>query len=103
MQDWSPATCGHCGYEVFPAKYAPEMNWPHEHAPTGWVHNADTVDVQKSWDNNGKPMSSHYAHPADNRSVEQEEHGANKFIEEVDTRHEFNKIMKNNNLGRQWD
>lgn len=103
MSDWLPAQCKDCGYEIFPAKYAPAMGWPHEHAPTGWVHNADMVDVRNSWDNNGRHMTEHHAHPADNRSTEQEEHGSSKLMEEVDTLHEFSKIMKNNNLGSQFD
>jgi hypothetical protein len=102
MSSWSPATCSHCGNEIFPAKYAPEMGWPHEHAPTGWVHNADMVDVHNSWDNEGKRMTEHSGHPADNRSVEQEEHGGKDLFQKVTTHHEFNKIIKNNNLGKQF-
>jgi hypothetical protein len=103
---WSPAECGHCGYEVFPAKHAAAMGWEHEHAPTGWVHNQDMTHPNfycecGGKDNRGEDLriSHHHAHPADNRSVEQEEHGANELM--VD--HDFHQVMKGQNLGKQFD
>jgi len=47
-------------------------------------------------DSRGKSamVSHHYAHPKDNRSVEQEEHGANGFMAEHDLGQEVSKIMK---------
>jgi hypothetical protein len=38
--------------------------------------------------------SHHHAHPADNRSVEQEEHGANQLMAEHDLGIEVSKIFK---------
>jgi hypothetical protein len=39
-------------------------------------------------------ISHHYAHPKDNRSVEQEEHGANELMAEHDLGIEVSKIIK---------
>jgi hypothetical protein len=43
---------------------------------------------------NGERTSHHHAHPADNRSVEGEEHGANQFMAEHDLGQEVSKIIK---------
>jgi hypothetical protein len=93
---WLPAECGHCGYEIQPAK---EGNPHGEPAATGWVHHPDVVgkDYYCNCEGNNK-LNHHSAHPADNRSVEQEYHGANEFMKDHDTHIEFNKIVKNNNL-----
>jgi hypothetical protein len=103
MDMWSPAECGHCGYEIFPAKHAAAMGWSHEHAPTGWVHNEDMIGKPHETycekgckDSRGQQekTSHHHAHPADNRSVEGEEHGANEFMAEHDLGQEVSKIIK---------
>ena len=92
---WSPAECKHCGYEIQPV----EVGNPHnEPSPSGWVHNPDMVDHRTYYDNNDKLISEHNAHPADNRSKEQEYHGADELMKTHDTHIEFNKIMRNNNL-----
>ena len=39
-------------------------------------------------------VSHHYEHPKDNRSVEQEEHGANQLMAEHDLGIEVSKIIK---------
>ena len=79
------------------------MGWTHEHAPSGWVHNQDmsgdpsqTYCVAPGCNNR---LNHHTAHPTDNRSVEQEEHGANETMVE----HDFQRLMKNQNLGKQFD
>ena len=103
MDLWSPAECGHCGYEIFPAHLAPAMGWSHEHAPTGWVHNEDMIGKPHETycekgckDSRGQQerTAHHYAHPADNRSVEQEEHGGNQFMAEHDLGQEVSRIIK---------
>jgi hypothetical protein len=100
---WSPAKCNHCNYEIFPAKDAGQMGWSHEHAPTGWVHNQDMLGKPhetycaagcKDSRGNEHKTSHHYAHPKDNRSVEQEEHGGNQFMAEHDLGLEVSKIIK---------
>jgi hypothetical protein len=82
---------------------AASMGWSHEHAPTGWVHNQDMMGKPheaycecggKDSRGNDHMISHHHAQPKDNRSVEQEEHGASEFM--VD--HDFHQIMKSNDM-----
>jgi len=88
---WSPAECGHCGYEIQPVQEGNPHGEPHA---TGWVHQPDMVgkDFYCNCEGN-KKLSHHSAHPADNRSVEQEYHGANELMAEHDLGIEVSKIM----------
>jgi hypothetical protein len=102
---WTPAECAHCGYEVVPAEVGHEIHGSHweEPSPNGWVHNPATVG--KHWTEN-YDTKTHAAMPYDGRTVEQEHAGAEEFQRQLDATHTkaaFEQIMKNNNLGRQFD
>ena len=106
--EWSPAECAHCGYGIMPAEVghelAKDVGVSPEKTPTGWVHSPVEVNHATDWCNCGDvKLSHHHAHPADNRSVEQEYHGGSEFMKTADDLFAFNEIMKNNNLGQQFD
>jgi hypothetical protein len=107
MDYTGPPTCGHCSYPIMPhdptdSSYKRNNVDPNEGAPHGWVHDPSSVD----WKNHychGKEcgnnhISHHSAYPSDGASPEVHEHAANKFLEAANTKLEFDKIMRGNNM-----
>jgi hypothetical protein len=102
LNDWSPARCGKCAYEIVPEEIGhglhPSGHWA-EPTTTGWVHSPPGVGDH--WHENYDTRD-HEAYPHDNRTVVEDYSGANKLMEHLDTQDTFRQIMKNNNLGRQF-
>ena len=103
MDNFTPAECKRCGYGIVPEEIGHELHpsghWS-EPTTTGWVHNP--AEVGTHWHENYDTRG-HEATPKDNRTVIDEYKGAKKLLETVDTYHKFHNIVKNTNLGRQWD
>lgn len=107
-----PPVCGHCGYGIMPKDteywgYEHNDVNPNEPAPHGWVHEPAEVDWENHYCNGPEcgndHVSHHTAYPHDGGSVEMHEHAAGEFLTALNTKHDFDSIVKNSNLGRQFD